>query len=157
MTLQSGWLREHSPWIRGMLHQGYSRTKIYNISQKQGWGIRKTDALETLRFYQGVKEKARNAWKSTPLKYKPSDLKIPRFTGITAKRYLLETIIKRQDAITGISDEKTFRLGFEDMMTRGEIEDKIREIGAKAGVDYDKPAPIITSIEKVEIFKSSFA
>ena len=157
MTLQAGWLREHSPWIRGMLHQGYSRTKIYNISRKQGWGIRKTDALETLRFYQNIKEKAHDAWKSIPLKYKLSDLKIPRFTGITAKRYLLEAVIKRQDAITGVTEEKTFRLGFEDLKTRGEIEDKIREIGAKAGVDYDKPVPIVTSIEKVEIFKSPFA
>ena len=157
MTLQAGWLREHSPWIRSMLHQGYTRTKIYNISKSQGWGIRKTDALETLRFYQGVKEKARDAWKSTPLRYKPSDLRIPRFIGITAKKYLLETIIKRQDALTGDTSEKTFRLGFEDMMTRGEIEDKIRIIGAKAGVDYDGPAPINVSIEKVEIFKSQFA
>lgn len=157
MTLQYGWLKNNSVWIRGMLHEGYSRTKIYNISRDQGWGIRKTDALETLRFYQGVKEKARNAWKSTPLKYKPSDLKIPRFTGITAKRYLAETVITRQDAITGEKDTKTFRLGFEDMMTRGALENKIREIGAKAGADYDKPLPIVTNIEKVEIFKSRFA
>jgi len=157
MTLQYGWLQSNTVWIRGMLHEGYSRTKIYNISKQQGWGIRKTDALETLRFYEGVKEKARDAWKSTPLRYKPSDLRIPRFTGITAKRYLVETTITRQDATTGEISKKSFRLGVEDMMTRGDLEEKIREIGRKAGVDYDKPLPTVTHIDRVEIFKSRFA
>lgn len=157
MTLQYGWLQEHNIWIKGMLNTGYSRTKIYNISREQGWGIRKTDALETLRFYQGIKEKARDAWKSTPLKYKPSDLKIPRFPGLTAKRYLAETTIERKDALTGEIEQRSFRLGFEEKMTRGELEGKIRDIGALAGADYDRPLPTVTNIVKVEIFKSRFA
>lgn len=157
MTLQYGWLQEHTVWIKGMLHTGYSRTKIYDISKAQGWGIRKTDALETLRFYQGVKEKARSAWKSTPLRYKPSDLKIPRFTGITAKKYLAETTVTRKHIITGEIETTSFRLGMEDMKTRGALEDKIREIGEKAGVKESLPYFDVISIDKVEIFKSQFA
>lgn len=156
MTLQTSWLRTHNVWIRGMLEKGYSRTKIYDVSRKQGWGIRKTDALETLRYYMGVKETARDAWKSTPLKYKPADIRIPRFPGITSKRYLAEIVITRRDVETGKEEKKAFRLGFDDMMNRSALEDKVREIGKKAGVDYDKPAPEITRIDKIEIFKSKF-
>lgn len=151
------WLRSNSPFIRGMIKEGYSRTKIYEISRKQGWGIRKTDALETIRYYVGEKTKARDAWKSTPLKYKPSESKIPQFEGITAKRFLAEVEVKRKHIITGEEDTKVFRLGFEDLMSRGTMEDKIREIGARAGVSGSDPNFNVTDISKVEIFKSQFA
>lgn len=150
----NSWLRSHRPFITGMLNEGYSPWKISKIAKRQGWGIRHTDAMETIRDYAHIKLDALKAWRSTPLKYKPSDLKIPPFRGISAKRYLLETRITRRDVETGKIEVRSFRLGFEDMMTRGEIEEKVKDIGARAGSDYDKPLPIVLAIEKIEIYKS---
>lgn len=154
MVLKYDWLSGHSNWIKGMMHAGYSRTKIYGIAKSQGWGIRKTDFLETMRYFQQVKTAARDAFRSTPLRYKPSDLKIPKFVGNLSKRYLIETVVMRKDTFTGNIASQTFRLGMDSMTSRGEIEDKIIEIGKRAGAKNSEPLYSNVNITKVEVFRS---
>ena len=142
------WLQPNVQWIKGFFEAGYTRTQIYNLSVEQGWGIRKTDALASLRHFEHIEAAARNAFRSTPQSYKPSEMQMAAPIFDQKRAFLAEATVQRINPVTG--EESTFkeRMGFDILLTRAEIEAQLTEVAEKYG---DR----VTKIVDVKLYKRS--
>jgi len=139
-NINVGWLKKNITFIKAGAEHGYSTTKIWRDIFKERPGIRKTDYLATMRYFFGNEERARDAWKSTPRKYKPAENTLGHAPFDIRKEYMVEYTAKTIDSVTGEHVTFTGRLGMDTLRTREEIEDLFRE---NAESDY------ITSIWEV--------
>ena len=122
------WLKTNVQWVKAGQSRGYSVTKIWRTIFKERPGIRKTDFYATLRHYNHEDSRARDAWKSTPRKYKPAESQLGKAPFQLHKNFLVEYDVFGHDSVTGEKTSFTGRIGYDELESRGRIEDTIREI-----------------------------
>lgn len=150
-NINVGWLRSQVTWIKAGLSRGYSVTKIWRAIFKERPGIRKTDYFASMRHFLGEDTKARNAWKSTPLKYKPADNQLGKAPFQLKKNYLVEYDVFGTDSVTGDEITYTGRVGYDELTTRGEIEDTIKDTAeSEEAMDYWTWIKHKISVQKIE-------
>ena len=155
-NINVGWLRSNVGFVKGGLNAKYSVTKIWRTVFKERPGIRKTDFFATMRYFKGEDEKARDSWKSTPLKYKPAESQLGKAPFQLHKNFLVEYDIFGADSVTGEKLTFTGRIGFDELQNRGDIEDIIKDTAESEEVlDYwrwIKHRVLVDKIENVKVY-----
>lgn len=122
------WLKTNVQWVKAGQSRGYGVTKIWREIFKERPGIRKTDFFATMRYYNQEDSRARDAWKSTPRKYKPAESQLGKAPFQVKKKYMIEYDVFGYDSVTGDKITITGRIGYDELESRGKIEDTIKEV-----------------------------
>jgi len=153
-NINIGWLRSNVGWVKGGVNAGYSVTKIWREVFKERPGIRKTDFFATMRHFKGEEGRARDAWKSTPLKYKPAESQLGKAPFSLHKNFLVEYDVYGTDTVTGEELTFTGRMGFDKLSTRGEIEKDITEmVESEEVMSYWRWIKHFINLDKIENVK----
>lgn len=132
------WLKSQTVWIKSFYAEGYSRTRVYEEMRRLPGRPSKTDALASLRHWEGVEKAARDAWKSTPLRYRPSIHQMLTPPWSMRKEFMVAAKIIRYNEETGEDEEYSRHVGFDTLMTREEIEKNLRELSEQYGREFVK-------------------
>ena len=136
--INSEWWKSNISTIKSFYSHGYSRTQIYQACVGTSMGLRKTDMLATLRAFEGQEEMAREAYRSTPLKYKPTRYQMGQAPWHQTKNYIVEADISRKEIETGDIKTWSIKLGMDEMKPREEIDDTLINYAEQYGHTFLK-------------------